>query len=144
MDKQTLETRITHYLREREEILFAFVFGSFLTRDNYRDIDIALFFKNPPGLLELGLIHTELSEILQTKIDVLPLNGLPEKSPVMAHQVASTGKLVKNNDEDALVAFRENTMRQYFDTAYLRSQMNKAFNKRVDQHAFGKRNFLMD
>lgn len=144
MDKQTTEARIIHYLQEREEILFAFVFGSFLTRDNYRDIDIALFFKDPPGLMELGLIHTELGEILQTKIDVVPLNGLPEKSPVMAHQVASTGKILKNSDEDALIDFRENTMRHYFDTEYLRRQMNKAFEKRLDQHAFGKRNFFMD
>jgi predicted nucleotidyltransferase len=144
MEKQTIEERITNYLQMHDEILFAFVFGSFLTKDNYRDIDIAVYFKETPGLLALGALQSELGEIIKTNIDVIILNSLPEKSPVMAHQVVSTGKLLKNSDDDALITFRENTMQQYFDTAYLRAQMNKAFEKRLDKHAFGKRNFLMD
>lgn len=143
MDTQAKEEIIKRYLQKREDILFAFVFGSFLTRANYRDIDIAVYFKEAPGLMELGLVHSELGDLLKTKVDVISLNGLPGKLPVMAHQVASTGKLVKNKDEDALIAFRENAMRHYFDTAYLRAQMNKAFETRLDQHAFGKRNYLI-
>lgn len=144
MDKQMIEESIINYLQMHDEILFAFVFGSFLTRDNYRDIDIAVYCKETPGLIELGTIYSELSELIKIKVDVIILNGLPEKSPVIVHQVISKGKLLKNSNEDVLIAFREKTMRKYFDTAYLRKQMNKAFENRLDKYAFGKRNFLMD
>ncbi len=43
MDKQIIKEKIKKILLESQEIIFAYLYGSFLEREDYKDIDIAIF-----------------------------------------------------------------------------------------------------
>ena len=43
--KTNIRNKITEYLSGRPEISFAYLFGSFVEIDNYKDIDIAVYIK---------------------------------------------------------------------------------------------------
>lgn len=44
MDKQKF-SKITQYLENQPDLVFFYVFGSFLTSPNYRDIDVGVYFR---------------------------------------------------------------------------------------------------
>jgi uncharacterized protein len=143
MDKKDIKEKICIALQQRERILFAFLYGSFLARENYRDIDIGVYFEKNTELLEIGSLITDLQQVSKSEVDIIPLNNLYLKNPNMAFRVVSTGEVIFSRDTRALVSFKENSMRYYFDTAYLRKIMNDAFEKRIEGGGFGKRNVVI-
>lgn len=130
------------YLGNCPDVVFAYQIGSSLEHERFRDIDLAIFFSSDPGLLRVGEIISELSIITCKDIDVVTLNGLPFKHPILAYEVYSKGYLLLSNDENEHLKQRSLAMSVYMDTQPLRELMQQSFEKRVKSKNFAKRDYV--
>jgi hypothetical protein len=124
------------------EVAAIWLFGS-VARGRPRatsDVDIAVF--TVPGARRRDpLRHMEYfgaaSKALGTdRLDVVILNSAPV---TLRHEVFRNGKLLFLRDAAALARFREASMREYEDTAPLRSSLREAYFRRIREHGFGRR-----
>ena len=92
-------------------ILFAYVYGSFIKKELFRDIDIAIWIKDneDPFKYEVDL---------KVPVDIHVLN----KAPItFKHVVFTEGKLLFSMDEKTRIEVVDETIRQYIDLCMLRS-----------------------
>jgi len=104
--------KLKTYFQEDTNVLFAFIFGSYVKGRDKResDLDVAVFFNNPPeGLDLLGYIN-KLSDILEKDVHLIVLNNA---SPMLRHQVVKYGIRLIKKDESLYTRFREKTMTDY-------------------------------
>ena len=75
--KQTLESQ-KKYLKEKYMIKEVGIFGSYIRGDQKKksDLDILVEFEETPGLLTFLEIENYLSEILDTKVDLVMKDSL--------------------------------------------------------------------
>ena len=134
---------IKNYLENYENILFAILFGSYASgkTNSKSDLDIGIYSDQEINLLKLGKIITDLEKITGVKIDLIELNNLFNKSPLLAYQITTNHKVIFVRDETALVNFKRLTLLNYFDTGELRKTVNAAFYNRISEKKFGKRNY---
>lgn len=126
IDLETLKRRLYEFFLPKEEILFAYVFGSAVTGrvTPLSDIDIAAFIDNKkvneeghPYGYEAALT-SELMGLLKTnKVDLVLFN---EASPLLKHRVFSRGVKVFDRDPNLEGKFFVRSLHQYFDTDALR------------------------
>lgn len=103
-------------LESQENVLFAFLHGSFLDRDRpFGDIDVAVFFtRDPKDPVKATL---DLKDTLESginyahEIDVQSLND----AYLGFRFHASRGMVLTCNDREALDAFRQETWLRYWD-----------------------------
>lgn len=102
-------------LASDEDVVFAFLHGSFVLDVPFRDVDVAVFFA--PGVAhpdERSLTLAErLSALVHLPVDVLALNA----APLSFRFHAVRGRLLTARDEMLLADVLEDTMRRYFDVA---------------------------
>ena len=122
-------------------MVFAYLFGSVLEHDRCRDIDVGIYMREGVDLLNLGGMQTGLDEQFDHSIDLIPINNLPKKKPVLAFNIAVKGTLLFTRDEELQVEYKKKAMMQYYDTAPLREMMDEAFDKRLRAGKFGERDF---
>jgi len=134
---------IKNYLENYENILFAILFGSYASGkiNSKSDLDIGIYFNQKINLLKLGKIITDLEKITALKIDLIELNNLYNKSPLLAYQITANHKVIFVRDETVLVNFKRMTLLNYLDTAELRKTVNAVFYNRISEKKFGKRNY---
>jgi len=78
-EKEDIYHRIEHFLKKYSNLKFAYVHGSFVSQEQFRDIDVAIYLKATPAELlptELDL-EERLYNIVQYPVDVRILNGAP-------------------------------------------------------------------
>ncbi|HAC15178.1 MAG TPA: hypothetical protein DCE78_04440 [Bacteroidetes bacterium] len=144
-----MQDKITEYLQKQSDIVFHYIFGSFLKSDRYRDIDIGVYFRDDEfELLRLGEIVSDLEEITHTKVDVIPLNKLYDKNPAFVHEIISTGELsiygngeISTEDKETWVNFKVSCIKHFEDTRYLREMSRKALLDRIKSKKLGKRGY---
>lgn len=101
------------------------MFGSFLDKSNFGDLDIAVYLDHIP---ENDYISTEmkLQEVLEKNasypVDVRILNHAP---PSFCYSVIKKGFVLIDNDEDKRVDFEMMTYKLYFDFLPFRKQYFK-------------------
>lgn len=135
--------KIAEFLKKKENILFALLFGSAAKGQGTRlsDVDIGIYTKNDLPILGLGHIAAGLEKIAHKKIDLVILNDLYKRKPYFSFQVVSSSRLLFCKDEDALTDFKKNVYLYYLDTKPLIDMMNQSFNRRQQTDAFGERNY---
>ncbi|MDR8393398.1 nucleotidyltransferase domain-containing protein [Aliifodinibius sp. S!AR15-10] len=141
MNKQTIRAEIKRYLADQHEILFAYIFGSFVEEERFRDIDIAIYTGTELDLLRLGLMETELGERVSKSVDLTCLNNMPGNHPAFVYAIVTNGELLLNKNPQHHTRFKKKTLLHYFDTAHLRREIDKAFSKRLESDKFGQRNY---
>ncbi len=116
-EKERIREELTQRISEQDEVLFAFIFGSFQDVAGnmpFRDIDVGIFIKEI-GLKEAVYYALDLSQHLSSSIsypvDVRIINEAP--IPFLFHVIQ--GKLVVNKDDDLTSDFMENVIRRYLD-----------------------------
>ncbi|MBP7411493.1 MAG: hypothetical protein KA818_08160 [Methanoculleus sp.] len=125
-EKQHLRALLTTRLEEREEILFAYVYGSFL-QGPFRDIDIAVsLVHGSPGLTdplryELALAQ-ELEEAIGVPVDVRVLSAAPLS---FAFTVLRTGEILLSRDERVRCEFACKILTEYHDFSYYRERYRR-------------------
>lgn len=117
--------RLAEDLAHDREVLFAYVYGSFLDSEAFHDVDVGVYVENdvPDRALALRLAQ-RLSERVKLPVDVRVLN----LAPVSFRYHVLTGKLLFAKDEARLAHVMEDTMSRYFDIApMLRRTAKEAF-----------------
>jgi len=107
-------------LKQKQEILFAYLHGSFAQDSRFRDIDLALYLKDMPSspleyelAMETAFAKTEAGY----PVDVRILNCAPLSYKY--HVIKDGMPLIVNNDDERS-DFVEATLSQYFDFAQFR------------------------
>jgi len=125
-EKQRLSDRIAALLSKREDILFAYVYGSFL-RGAFRDIDIGVFLQGEsrgtadPLRYEMTL-EQELEDSAGVPIDVRVLNVAPLP---FTYSVLQTGEVLVSRDEKARCDFVCRIYTYYHDFSYYRKRYRR-------------------
>ncbi len=125
-EKQRLRDLLTARLEEREEILFAYVYGSFV-QGSFRDIDIAVFLGDGSNGLSDPLryemmLEQELEDETGVPVDIRVLNVAPLP---FAFTVLQTGDVMVSRDDRARCDFVCRIFAEYHDFSYYRRQYRR-------------------
>ncbi|TEB05679.1 hypothetical protein Psch_02720 [Pelotomaculum schinkii] len=125
-EKEKILEAIKYVLTSIPEIIFAYVHGSFVEQQSFRDIDVAVYLKEE-NLNELVInyeieLEIKLEEKLNYPVDVRVLNFAPLS---FQYHTIKSGVLLFEKDEDRRVEFQTKTLDFYFDFAPFRKQYLK-------------------
>jgi hypothetical protein len=131
--------KLEQFFAARPEVMLAYIYGSFLHREDWRDLDIAVWIDE--GLLDVGCDPFDHSLRLGAgleaflgrpgiEVDLRPLNdaGLP-----FQYEVTGTGRLVKRRDEETRVLYEARVMTEYLDFKWLLDMYDQALFKEIRQ-----------
>lgn len=120
-ERKEVARRLEQLLRAREEIIFAYLFGSFVADPSFRDVDVGVYVRGV-GREEAFHYRLSLEAALETDIpfpvDVTVLNYA---SVPLCHS-ASDGNLLFSRDEGLRYAWVERTWDLYLDMLYFLRQ----------------------
>lgn len=130
--------RIQELLQIREEILFAYIFGS-VARQQARpdsDVDIALYVTRKRNFFSYRLKILRLLEkaLHQENIDVVILNEAPLS---LRFLVQKQGMLLFEKSHDARIRFEVQTMKEYWDYEPYLLRFWEAIKYRLQEGTFG-------
>jgi predicted nucleotidyltransferase len=111
-------------------VLAVYGFGSRAegTASASSDVDVAVLLDRALDLAEeLRLRSTVVEELRRDDVDLVVLNQAP---PLLCYEVLAHGKLLFSRDEELLQEFEERTLREYFDTSYLRATQRSLVRQR--------------
>ena len=135
-------SRIHACLAPKCEVLLAYLFGSTARGDSRPDSDVDIAVLVDRGALgpDTGIYRASLlTELIRclgcNDVDLVLLNDAPA---VLCHRVLRDGQLVLSRDDRVRVAFTEQTMRRYYDTAYLRKLAADAVSRSIREGTFGR------
>jgi hypothetical protein len=113
--REELFVRLQQLLAGRHDVTFAFVFGSSLDQDEFRDIDVGIW-TGPSASSRVDVeLAAEASAALGVPVDVRRVNDAP--TSFVFHVLR--GRAVVVRDEDLLASLMERTAREYHDRAPL-------------------------
>lgn len=121
-EKDILVEKITAFLKTKEYILFAYVFGSFSSGKSFNDIDVGIFVSHETSKAQLYLeleIERELGDILHIPVDVRIINSTP---PSFVYNVLKSGTVIVDNNEYLRNDFEALVVKKYFDFKHLRNE----------------------
>lgn len=104
--------KLTDFFINDANIQFAFIFGSYARRNQRKkgDLDVAIFFKNPPEGLDLLYFINKLSDLSGKEVDLVVLN---KASAFLRHQVMKYGIPLVIKEQVLYRRFRERTISDY-------------------------------
>ena len=113
---------IKSLLTNRDEVMFAYLHGSFQNKTNFGDVDVALYLTGVPekGFLQYELdFEQEMEAVIKLPVDIRVLNNAP---PSFKYSAIKNGIRLVDSDEDARVEFETTTFKLYFDFLPYRQQ----------------------
>jgi predicted nucleotidyltransferase len=114
-EKKAMYEVLSNSLATDDNILFAYVHGSFVSDEHFNDIDVAVYVKNVPALTveyELNLELQLMKCLGKYIVDVKVLNQAPLS---FQYNVIRRGKLLFAIDDDERSEFQEKTVLLYLD-----------------------------
>ena len=130
MNKNKALERIGTILAGFEDIDFAYVFGSFLERDDFNDIDVAIYIPKELAPYQRFKLSQKVARALEEGIeprvnfDVRVLNYAP---PYFQYEVIRRGKVVIERDRERRVDFEAHLISEYLDLKYMYDYLDRAF-----------------
>lgn len=109
-----VETISSYFHKNAEDIIFVYLFGSFITERPFSDIDLGIFTNselNNPLDYELDL-ESKLERVVKYPVDVRILNRAPLS---FCCNVIRYGKLIMDRNRNLRSDFESRVLRQYFD-----------------------------
>lgn len=124
---------IDNILSKYDFISTALVFGSYAanTFTSMSDIDIAVGTTRELTLPEIGEIISILESKLRKKIDLVILNNLPYRRPLLAYNIYRKHVLIFSRDTSFYHQFKTDTLHAYMDFKHIIDAQNKAFDQRI-------------
>lgn len=110
------------FLGKDQNVVFALIFGSYAEgrQKKASDIDIGIYFVQPPEGIKLLTLINVLSELAGREVDVVVLNNAP---PFLRHQIMKNRVILTIKDMAVYAKFREKTISDYDEYKYI-SGMN--------------------
>lgn len=136
LDKERMVKEISRCLSGVEDLLLGYLYGSFLVRNDFNDIDIGLLVageRTPYELFKYAMrIASDLERCItpRCEVDLRVLNTAPLE---FQYEVVKTGQVVFARDENVRVAFEADVLAKYLDLKYLYDRMNRALLAPVGQ-----------
>lgn len=136
LDKEHMVKEIARCLSGVEDLLLGYLYGSFLGRNDFNDIDIGLLVageRTPYELFKYAMkIASDLERCItpRCEVDLRVLNTAPVE---FQYEVVKTGQVVFARDENLRVAFEADVLAKYLDLKYLYDRMNRALLAPVGQ-----------
>jgi hypothetical protein len=118
MERAEAQAKLKELLEPREEIIFAYLHGSFVEGLPFNDIDLAVYVDQSkvPDTFDYEMdLSVKLTMALHFPVDVRVLN---DASLGFQHSVLQ-GEAILVRDEEVLTDFIERVAREYMDYAYL-------------------------
>ena len=107
------------------EIIFCYIFGSFLNSENFNDIDIAVYLKEDSPYLHDRWYDIRVALKIEREIgipvDLIIINRAPDH---LIYDI-SKGKVIIDKDEDLRIDFITRAWKRYFDFKVKREQFLK-------------------
>lgn len=121
----------------------AILFGSFAEgkENKMSDIDIGIVAIKDLSLIEIGLVASRIEMSLKRRVDIVILNDLYRKNPLLAYEILSKGNILFCRNQERLIELKTNTILSFIDTAQLREAVNNALKERMKSGRFGDRNY---
>ena len=122
-DIQALIPKVESYLRERGDVLFGYLFGSFARRKStlLSDVDIAVYLTGTEFSEKRLEIIGDLVDILKTgEVDLVILNTAPVTLKI---RILRNKRLLIDRAPNVRHAFESATMRSYIDFSKVESNI---------------------
>jgi len=141
MSLEGLKRDLSVFLSGKQEIIFAYLFGSCLRgkTGGEHDIDIAVFFDpahfdrvsqaqtyGPEAQLVAEIIHL----LKYNLIDLVILNKVP---PLLAYEVIHNGAMLFCKDQDLRIEFEISSLKRHADTKHLREIKRRYMQERIEE-----------
>ena len=103
---------------EKKPVLFVYLYGSFLERDDFHDVDIGTYFEerkfqDKDEIFSYALnLSARLTIETGIDIDLHPLNLTPIP---FSYQVIKNGKIIFERDDEERIKFETRTIDMYLD-----------------------------
>ena len=113
VNKKEIKKKIKKILAEKDEVIFAYLHGSF-NETYFRDVDIAVYVDEDKvgDFLDYELrISTEIENVIRLPVDVKVLNS----APLSFKYRAIKGELLISKNEEIRFRFIERTLMEYLD-----------------------------
>ena len=120
-ERERIERTLVTVLESEPDLGFAWLHGSFLVADKFRDIDIGVHLSAPVEVRsQRGLeLSVRLDQEIGFPIDVRVLNDAPV---TFLFHVFREGRLLLSRNDERLADLMERTVREYLDAAPLLRQ----------------------
>ena len=115
-ERLKIENQISKRLLERDEITFAYLYGSFILNVPFHDIDVAVFIDQMKAEIDDTLeyelqLSIDLELQIKIPIDIKIMNNAP--LPLKYNIIK--GKILFYRDKEQLYTFKEKTCTEYLD-----------------------------
>lgn len=121
-EKKRLAALIRERLQREITIVFAYIHGSFITEELFRDIDVGIFTDGKKDLSYETDLPYELSRACGYEIEVRVIND----APVAFQMSVLQGNLLLSKNEDKRIDFIEDAGRRYREYAHFRNVFMEA------------------
>lgn len=140
--ESTAEERVTDLLRDRKEVLVAYLFGSAQSKRQRRDsdMDVAVILESSLASGERFQLRCELGERIAAAagVEFADVIDLEEAPPLLAHEILRSGRLLFSRDERRRVEVTARQVMRYIDTGPLRRVLDDATFRRLKEGSFGR------
>ena len=117
--KERVISELKNFLSKQESVLFAYLYGSFLEGEPFRDVDVAAYvdpaaFKTSDEMFNYGLVLTAQVDLAVSgvTVDLRPLNLA---STPFRFGVITKGRVIFVRDDQKRIDFETRTRSLYFD-----------------------------
>jgi len=123
--RKTMIKKLRESLEKRDEIIFAYVHGSFAEGLSFKDIDVAVYVDEKTVTIKDAIDYgLEISAITELESGLTPLDiKVINYVPLGFRYYATKGILLFSKDEEIRCNFLEDTWRRYFDLLPKRKQL---------------------
>ncbi len=135
------QKKLKDHLSQKDEIIFAYIYGSVARNQDTRlsDIDLAIYIDEDkkPAAGPFGYrsdLIAELQPLAGNDIDLIILN---EASNLLAYNVFKEGSLLFNKDPDLRTRVQAKTVDKYLDFLPMLRVQEKYLKERIEQNRFG-------
>jgi predicted nucleotidyltransferase len=121
-EKEVLIERISNILKVKEYVFFAYIFGSFASKESFKDIDVGIFISGEKPKLPLKLeleIEAELEDTIHIPVDVRIINNAPLS---FIYNILKNNIVVVDRDRSLRTDFEGLIYKKYFDFQYFRRE----------------------
>ena len=110
---ENIITSLRKFLEKKPDILIAILFGSATRRNLVRDLDIGMYFRKKPDLMEICKLIVELEDLIGLPIDIIPVDEAP---PKLLQKIISQGIIVTVKDARLLSELTKKALAEIMDT----------------------------
>ena len=118
-EKEECINAISSLLQHHSEIFAAYLFGSFVTKESFADIDLGILLRREPeDILEYEIeLESKLEKLDRFRLDVRVLNRAPIS---FAQNVIRYGRVIIDREPNIRSDFESYVLKKYFDFARFR------------------------